>query len=46
MMSIKSLIVSGGIFDLDQKKEQIIKLAKQQEDPKTWSDHSLSQKIG
>ena len=40
------MIVSGGIFDLEQKKEQIVKLSQQQEDPNTWSDHALSQKIG
>jgi len=31
---------------LNKKKEQIVKLSQQQEDPKTWSDHALSQKIG
>ena len=46
MRLIQNLIVSGGIFDLEQKKEQIVKLSQQQEDPKTWSDHALSQKIG
>ena len=38
--------LSGAIFDLDNKKEQLKDLARQQEDPKIWEDHSLSQKIG
>ncbi len=37
---------SGAIFDLDNKKEQLKELTRQQEDPKIWEDHSLSQKIG
>ena len=37
---------SGAIFDLDNKKEQLKELTCQQEDPKIWEDHSLSQKIG
>jgi len=36
----------GGIFDLDQKKQKIKDLADQQQDPKTWEDHALTQKIG
>jgi len=38
--------LSGAIFDLDHKKEQLEQLTRQQEDPKIWDDHSLSQKIG
>ena len=38
--------LSGAIFDLDYKKEQLEQLTRQQEDPKIWDDHSLSQKIG
>ena len=38
--------LSGAIFDLENKKEQLKELARQQEDPKIWEDHSLSQKIG
>jgi peptide chain release factor 2 len=37
---------SGGIFDLDQKKQKINDLTDQQQDPKTWEDHALTQKIG
>jgi peptide chain release factor 2 len=40
------LILYGGIFDLDAKIKRIELLSKQQEDPTTWSDRSLSQKIG
>jgi len=36
----------GGIFDLDDKRASLKKLIEQQEDPETWSDHALSQKIG
>ena len=36
----------GGIFDLDNKINQIELLSKQQEDPATWTDRALSQKIG
>ncbi len=36
----------GGIFDLDQKKQKIKDLTDQQQDPKTWEDHALTQKIG
>jgi peptide chain release factor 2 len=36
----------GGIFDLDAKRASLKKLIEQQEDPETWSDHALSQKIG
>ena len=36
----------GGIFDLDNKINQIEFLSKQQEDPATWTDRALSQKIG
>jgi len=42
----KSFPCYGGIFDLDDKKQQIKSLTQQQEDPKTWSGHALSQKIG
>ena len=40
------MILYGGIFDLDNKLKQIDLLSKQQEDPKTWTDRALSQKIG
>jgi peptide chain release factor 2 len=40
------LIPYGGIFDLDAKIKQIELLSKQQEDPASWSDRALSQKIG
>ena len=40
------MILYGGIFDLDAKIKRIELLSKQQEDPTTWSDRSLSQKIG
>ena len=40
------MILFGGIFDLDSKVKQIELLAKQQEDPDTWTDRALSQKIG
>ena len=40
------MILFGGIFDLDSKVKQIELLAKQQEDPATWTDRALSQKIG
>jgi len=40
------LILFGGIFDLDSKIKQIESLSKQQEDPATWTDRALSQKIG
>ncbi len=43
---IKNLILYGGIFDLDNKINQIELLSKQQEDPATWTDRALSQKIG
>jgi len=36
----------GGIFDLDQKKQKIKDVTDQQQDPKTWEDHALTQKIG
>jgi peptide chain release factor 2 len=36
----------GGIFDLDEKKQKIKDLTDQQQDPKTWEDHALTQKIG
>ena len=36
----------GGIFDLEAKIKQIELLSKQQEDPATWTDRVLSQKIG
>jgi peptide chain release factor 2 len=36
----------GGIFDLDKKKQKIKDLTDQQQDPKTWEDHALTQKIG
>jgi peptide chain release factor 2 len=36
----------GGIFDLDDKRASLKKLIEQQEDPETWSDPALSQKIG
>ncbi len=40
------MILYGGIFDLDNKINQIELLSKQQEDPATWTDRALSQKIG
>ena len=40
------MILYGGTFDLDVKIKQIKVLSKQQEDPKTWTDRVLSQKIG
>ncbi len=40
------MIRYGGIFDLDAKIKQIALLSKQQEDPASWSDRALSQKIG
>ena len=40
------MILYGGIFDLDNKINQIDLLSKQQEDPATWTDRALSQKIG
>jgi len=40
------LILYGGIFDLDSKIKQIELLSKKQEDPATWTDRVLSQKIG
>jgi len=40
------LILYGGIFDLDVKIKQIELLSKQQEDPSTWTNRALSQKIG
>ncbi len=40
------MILYGGIFDLDAKIKRIELLSKQQEDPTTWPDRSLSQKIG
>ena len=40
------MILFGGIFDLDSKVKQIELLAKQQEEPATWTDRALSQKIG
>ena len=40
------MIPYGGIFDLDAKIKQIELLSKQQEDPASWSDRALSQKIG
>jgi peptide chain release factor 2 len=40
------LIHYGGIFDLDAKIKQIALLSKQQEDPASWTDRALSQKIG
>ena len=36
----------GGIFDLDEKKQKIKDLTDRQQDPKTWEDHALTQKIG
>lgn len=39
-------MVLRSFFDLDSKKALIVKLTAQQEDPKTWSDRKLSQKIG
>ena len=36
----------GGIFDLDEKKQKIKDLTDQQQDPKTWEDYALTQKIG
>ena len=44
--STKNLIPCGGFFDLEEKKRTIKLLSIQQEDPKTWSDRALSQKIG
>tara|TARA_B110000037_G_C17095124_1_gene495660 strand:+ start:466 stop:1521 length:1056 start_codon:yes stop_codon:yes gene_type:complete len=41
-----NLILCGGFFDLDEKRKSITRLTSQQEDPKTWSDRALSQKIG
>ncbi|NQW34731.1 MAG: peptide chain release factor 2 [Methylophilales bacterium] len=43
---MKSLRSCGGIFDLDEKIKKIEELALSQEDPATWSDRALSQKIG
>ena len=43
---MKNLQCCGGIFDLDEKRKSITRLTSQQEDPKTWSDRALSQKIG
>ena len=40
------MILYGGIFDLDSKIKQIELLSKKQEDPATWTDRVLSQKIG
>ena len=43
---MKNLQCCGGIFDLDEKIERIQELTTKQEDPATWSDRVLSQKIG
>ena len=43
---MKNLPCCGGIFDLDKKIERIQALTTKQEDPATWSDRGLSQKIG
>ena len=43
---MKNLLSCGGIFDLDEKIEKIQELTAKQEDPATWSDRVLSQKIG
>ena len=43
---MKNLPCCGGIFDLDEKIERIQALTTKQEDPATWSDRVLSQKIG
>ena len=43
---MKNLQCCGGIFDLDEKIERIQELTTKQEDPATWSDRALSQKIG
>ena len=43
---MKNLQFCGGIFDLDEKIERIQALTTKQEDPLTWSDRALSQKIG
>ena len=43
---MKNLQYCGGIFDLDEKIERIQELTTKQEDPATWSDRALSQKIG
>ena len=36
----------GGIFDLEAKSKRIAELEELQQDPKTWSDRTLNEKIG
>ena len=45
-MSIKNLKHLGGIFDLEEKKKQIKLLEEQEQNPETWKDRALTQKIG
>jgi len=43
---IRNFKLSGGIFDLEEKKKKIKLLEVQEQDPATWKDRALSQKIG
>ena len=45
-MSQKNFKLFGGTFDLDAKKNKIKVLEAQEQDPATWDDRALSQKIG
>ena len=45
-MSQKNFKLFGGTFDLDAKKNRIKALEAQEQDPATWDDRALSQKIG
>jgi len=45
-LSQRNFKLFGGIFDLEAKKSQINVLELQEQDPATWDDRALSQKIG
>jgi len=45
-LSQKNFKLFGGTFDLDAKKNRIKALEAQEQDPATWDDRALSQKIG
>ena len=36
----------GGIFDVDQKRERLIEVSRELEDPKVWDDSSRAQELG
>ena len=45
-LQIPNFKLYGGIFDLEAKAQRIAELDLLQQDPKTWSDRALNEKIG